>query len=57
MSHDLKEIRAERKSMHPDDRGLIPGNIEAVPAPPEADNYVIIKKKETQPKEGEKNQQ
>ncbi|GJE90793.1 DUF3429 domain-containing protein [Phanerochaete sordida] len=46
VSHDLQQIRRERKSMHPDDRGRIPGNIEAVPAPPEADNYVIIKKKQ-----------
>ncbi|EKM55206.1 uncharacterized protein PHACADRAFT_143265 [Phanerochaete carnosa HHB-10118-sp] len=57
VSHDLKMIRDERKSMHPDNRGLIPGNIEAVPAPAEADNYVIVKKKDAGKGEGENKQQ
>lgn len=52
VSHDLQQIRAERRAMHPGDRGRIPGNIEAVPAPPEADKYVVLKKKE-QPKKEE----
>lgn len=45
MTRDLNEIRAERKQSHPDNRGVVGGNIEAVPAPENADSYVIIKKK------------
>ena len=57
VSHDLNQIRAERKSMHPDNQGRIPGNIEAVTAPADADNYVIVKKKEQpQEKEGQEKQ-
>ena len=55
MSRDLAQIRAERKSMHPDDRGFIHGNIEAVPAPADSENYVIVKKKE-QPQEKQQQQ-
>lgn len=45
VTRDLNEIRAERKQSHPDNRGVVGGNIEAVPAPENADSYVIIKKK------------
>jgi hypothetical protein len=47
VSRDLNEIRTERKQTHPDNRGVVGGNIEAVPAPEDADQYVIIKKKKT----------
>ncbi|KIP12289.1 hypothetical protein PHLGIDRAFT_62022 [Phlebiopsis gigantea 11061_1 CR5-6] len=58
VSHDLSQIRAERKSMHPDNRGRIPGDIEALPAPADADNYVVIKKKvQPQEKRGEQGEQ
>lgn len=53
MSHDLHEIRAERKDRHPDNKGVVPGNIEALPAPEDADSYVMIKKKE-EPKREQK---
>ena len=56
VSKDLHQIRAERKSMHPDNRGRIPGNIEAVPAPPDSDNYVIVKKKAQPPADEQKEQ-
>jgi hypothetical protein len=56
VSKDLHMIREERKSMHPDDRGRIPGNIEAVPAPPESDNYVVVRKKEQPPADKQKDQ-
>lgn len=47
MSRDLHEIRAERKQTHPDNRGVDGGDIEAVAAPEDADQYVIIKKRKT----------
>lgn len=47
VSRDLHEIRAERKQNHPDNRGVVGGDIEAVPAPEDADSYVVIKKKQT----------
>lgn len=54
VSHDLHVIRAERKQNHPDNRGKVGGNIEAVPAPEDADQYVIVKKK---PAPGEQKKQ
>ena len=43
--------------MHPDNRGRIPGDVEALPAPADADNYVIVKKKaQPQEKQGEQGQ-
>lgn len=55
VSHDLNQIRAERRAMHPDSQGQTGGDIEAIPAPADADNYVIIKKK-PEPEEKQDNQ-
>lgn len=54
MSHDLSMIRAERRQTHPDDKGVVGGDVEAMPAPADADAYVIVKKK--QPQEGQQKQ-
>ncbi|PSR75380.1 hypothetical protein PHLCEN_2v9138 [Hermanssonia centrifuga] len=54
VSHDLKMIRAERKSMQPDNKGRVGGEIEAVPAPAEADAYVVVQKKKHEEKKGKK---
>ncbi|KAI0820236.1 hypothetical protein BC628DRAFT_1398767 [Trametes gibbosa] len=47
VSHDLDMIRAERKQHQPEQEGKVGGDVEAVPAPEDADNYVIVKKKDT----------
>ncbi|KAI0695852.1 hypothetical protein C8T65DRAFT_583938 [Cerioporus squamosus] len=52
VSHDLNTIRAERKQRQPEKEGVVPGPIEAVPAPEDADKYVVIKKKDAE-KSGE----
>ncbi|KAH9900846.1 hypothetical protein C8Q73DRAFT_636886 [Cubamyces lactineus] len=52
VSHDLNMIRAERKQHQPEREGTVPGDVEALPAPEDADKYVIVRKKET-----EKNQE
>ncbi|KAI0093888.1 hypothetical protein BDY19DRAFT_856702, partial [Irpex rosettiformis] len=44
ITRDLNEIRAERSQMHPENRGLVGGNIEAIPTALNADTYVMIKK-------------
>ncbi|KAI0672692.1 hypothetical protein C8Q78DRAFT_970296 [Trametes maxima] len=46
VSHDLNMIRAERKKQQPENEGKVPGDFEAVPAPEDADKYVIVKKKD-----------
>ncbi|KAL1937631.1 hypothetical protein VTO73DRAFT_13017 [Trametes versicolor] len=46
VSHDLNMIRAERKQHQPEKEGRVSGEIEALPAPDDADKYVIIKKKD-----------
>lgn len=40
------KIRAERKQHQPEKEGRVSGEIEALPAPDDADKYVIIKKKD-----------
>ncbi|KAI0636445.1 hypothetical protein C8Q77DRAFT_502070 [Trametes polyzona] len=47
-SHDLNMIRAERKQHQPEREGKVPGDVEAVPAPEDADKYVIVKKKDAE---------
>ncbi|KAI8982903.1 hypothetical protein BD414DRAFT_537912 [Trametes punicea] len=47
ISHDLNMIRAERKQHQPEKEGTVSGDIEAVPAPEDADKYVLVKKKDT----------
>ncbi|KAI0647573.1 hypothetical protein C8Q79DRAFT_960215 [Trametes meyenii] len=46
VSHDLNMIRAERKKQQPEKEGKVPGDVEAVPSPEDADKYVIVKKKD-----------
>jgi len=48
ISHDLDMIRGDRLKKHPGTEGLVGGDIEAVPAGEDADNYVMIKKKQSQ---------
>ncbi len=49
------KIRAERKQYQPEKEGRVPGDVEAIPAPDDADKYVIIKKKdEGKDQDGEK---
>lgn len=40
------KIRAERKQHQPEKEGRVSGEIEALPAPDDADKYVVIKKKD-----------
>lgn len=47
-THDLDIIRMERKKHEVERSGAIGGDIEAVPAPENADNYVSLKKKQTE---------
>ena len=39
------QIRAERKQKTPEREGRVGGHVEALPAPENADSYVVIKKK------------
>ena len=55
VSHDLHTIRAERKQKQPSNQGTVSGEIEALPASEESDNYVVIKRKNTG-KEGNEQQ-
>ncbi|OCH92086.1 hypothetical protein OBBRIDRAFT_773995 [Obba rivulosa] len=52
-SHDLALVRLERMKRMPEREGVVPGEIEAVPAPEDADAYVIIRKKEHSEPEGQ----
>ncbi|KAI6037914.1 hypothetical protein EDC04DRAFT_2570570 [Pisolithus marmoratus] len=45
LSHDLYMIRAERNYFTPERSGVVKGDIEAVPAGEDADNYVIVRHK------------
>ncbi|KAI5994576.1 hypothetical protein F5J12DRAFT_856936 [Pisolithus orientalis] len=45
LSHDLYMIRAERNYFTPERSGVVKGDIEAIPAGEDADNYVIIRRK------------
>jgi hypothetical protein len=49
----LNRIRSERKQKDLEHAGTIPGDIEAVPAPPDADAYVLVKHKDAPPAEDE----
>lgn len=51
LSHDLEMLREERKRYLPEKSGVVRGNIEAVPAPDDADNYVVIRKKAEEEKQ------
>ncbi len=54
------QIRAERKQRQPEKEGVVPGPIEALPAPEDADKYVVVKKHEVendQKKSDQKNDQ
>jgi hypothetical protein len=52
LSHDLNLIRAERKRVQSERMGVVGGDVEAVDAGEEGDNYVLIKKKEKKEEEG-----
>jgi hypothetical protein len=54
LSHDLELIRAQRRELQPERSGVVGGDVEAVPAPADADRFVVIKKKE---KKGEKKEE
>ncbi|EMD38233.1 hypothetical protein CERSUDRAFT_113393 [Gelatoporia subvermispora B] len=56
VSHDLNMVRAERKKRQPEREGVVPGNIEAVAAPEDADTYVIIRKKKQDEGQDQKGQ-
>ncbi|KAH8099568.1 hypothetical protein BXZ70DRAFT_942344 [Cristinia sonorae] len=51
LTHDLDEVRAERRKNQPESEGLVKGDIEALPAGEQADSYVIIRKKQQEKKE------
>lgn len=53
LSHDLDLLREERKKYMPEQQGIIPGSIEAVPASEDADHYTIIHKRQV----GQENKQ
>ncbi|KAI0807929.1 hypothetical protein C8Q74DRAFT_1230093 [Fomes fomentarius] len=46
VSHDLNMIRAERKQRQPEKEGIVPGEIEALPASEDSDKYVIVKRRD-----------
>lgn len=48
LTHDLDLVRMERKKHEVERSGEIGGDIEAVPAPENADNYVSLKKKQSE---------
>ncbi|KZV71609.1 hypothetical protein PENSPDRAFT_743060 [Peniophora sp. CONT] len=59
MMHDLQEVRAERKRLHPEARGVLPGgDVSAVPAPEtEASGaYVILKKRDVEQEQEKDNE-
>ena len=45
LTHELDELREERKKIMPMSRGSVEGPIEAVPAPEDADHFTIIHKR------------
>lgn len=57
VSHDLNMIRADRQKRQPDDKGVVGGNIEAVSAPADSEQYVIVKKRKTEESGQENGQQ
>ena len=50
-THDLNELRAERKKRVSERTGTVSGDIEALPADEKADSYVVLKKTEGREKE------
>lgn len=40
------QLRAERSQYHPADKGVVPGDVEAIPADVNDDHYVIVKHKD-----------
>ncbi|KDR73676.1 hypothetical protein GALMADRAFT_71965 [Galerina marginata CBS 339.88] len=58
ISHDMEELREERKRVMAPQHGIIPGPIEAVPAGLESDHFTRIHKRETKKEEnGEEKQE
>ncbi|KAI1791699.1 hypothetical protein LXA43DRAFT_1082517 [Ganoderma leucocontextum] len=55
ISHDLNMIRAERREKAPESEKHVAGEVEAVPAPEDADRYVVVKKHENGEGEGNGN--
>jgi hypothetical protein len=53
-TRDLNTLRAERKISQVESEGTVPGEIEALPADADADHYVVVKKKDTEPPADEK---
>jgi hypothetical protein len=58
-THELEEVRAERRRLHPEGRGVIPGAIEAAPADETQGTFVVLRHKEVEkaPEEGKGEQQ
>ena len=48
IDHRISQIRAERKQHQPEREGTVAGDVEALPAPEDADKYVIVRKKEAE---------
>ncbi|CAL1705664.1 unnamed protein product [Somion occarium] len=45
LTHEIDLIRAERREKQPPHEGYVAGEVEALPAPADADAYVLVKKK------------
>jgi len=48
MMHELEDLRAERKRIHPEAHGVVGGPIEALPATETEGSFVILKKKQAE---------
>ncbi|KAI0034028.1 hypothetical protein K488DRAFT_84362 [Vararia minispora EC-137] len=48
LMRELEETRAERKRLHPENRGVIPGNIEATPADETQGSFVLLRKRKVE---------
>jgi hypothetical protein len=44
-THDLNELREARMKSMPLTRGTVNAPVEAVPAPPESDHFILVHKK------------
>ncbi|KAI0053965.1 hypothetical protein FA95DRAFT_1600478 [Auriscalpium vulgare] len=56
LAHDLELIRSQRTKTKPESEGVVPGPVEALSTGEAGDTYVMVKKKELPPKEGEEKQ-
>ena len=53
LSHDLELIRMQRRELGTERSGVVGGDVEAIPSPEDADNYVTLKKKENVPEKSD----